>query len=90
MRAFRRQKGRYVAQLDAAEREVVASVVADVAELLGAGRLEDGPRPGGGPSGGVTPTGIGAPIHPSPSHQRRVSGSAGSTYQPGSKLTGQP
>ena len=28
MRAFRRQKGRYVAQLDAAEREVVASVVA--------------------------------------------------------------
>ncbi len=55
MRAFRRQKGRYVAQLDAAEREVVASVVADVAELLGAGRLEDGPRPGGGPSGTPDP-----------------------------------
>ncbi len=45
MRAFRRQKGRYVAQLDASERAVVASVVADVAELLGAGRLEDGPTP---------------------------------------------
>ncbi len=53
MRAFRRQKGRYVARLDAGERAVVASVVADVAELLGAGRLEDGtaagPRPGHGP-----------------------------------------
>ncbi|MBD7917753.1 DUF2017 domain-containing protein [Cellulomonas sp. Sa3CUA2] len=46
MRAFRRQKGHFVAGLDAGERAVVASVVADVAELLGAGRFEDGPRPG--------------------------------------------
>lgn len=42
MRAFRRQKGQLVARLDAGERAVVASVVADVAELLGAGRFEDG------------------------------------------------
>lgn len=41
MRAFRRQRGRFVAGLDAGERAVVASVVADVAELLGAGRFED-------------------------------------------------
>lgn len=47
MRAFRRQKGRYVARLDAGERAVVASVVADVAELLGAGRFEDGAAPAG-------------------------------------------
>lgn len=42
MHAFRLQKGVYVARLDAGERAVVASVVADVAELLGAGRFEDG------------------------------------------------
>ncbi|MBO0900885.1 DUF2017 domain-containing protein [Cellulomonas sp. zg-ZUI199] len=48
MRAFRRQKGRFVAQLDPSERDVVASVVADVAELLGAGRLEDGAPPATG------------------------------------------
>ncbi|UZN04687.1 DUF2017 domain-containing protein [Cellulomonas sp. S1-8] len=53
MRAFRRQKGRYVARLDAAERAVVASVVADVAELLGAGRLEDTATPG--PSADAAP-----------------------------------
>ncbi|MBF0687726.1 MAG: DUF2017 domain-containing protein [Cellulomonas sp.] len=53
MRAFRRQKGQYVARLDAGERAVVASVVADVAELLGAGRFEDGPQPG-----------TGSPAHP--------------------------
>lgn len=47
MRAFRRQKGRYVARMDAGERAVVASVVADVAELLGAGRFEDGAAPAG-------------------------------------------
>lgn len=53
MRAFRRQKGRYVARLDAGERAVVASVVADVAELLGAGRFEDGATtPGTGPDAG--------------------------------------
>lgn len=52
MRAFRERDGRYVAELDAAEREVVASVLADVAELLGAGRLEDGPAdPAAGPDG---------------------------------------
>lgn len=39
MRGFRRMGGRYVAGLDAAEREVLATVVADVAELLGAGRF---------------------------------------------------
>ncbi|GIG38296.1 DUF2017 domain-containing protein [Cellulomonas phragmiteti] len=50
MRAFRRHKGRFVAQLDAGERAVVASVVADVAELLGAGRFEDGPREGDQPA----------------------------------------
>lgn len=48
MRAFRRHKGRFVARLDESERAVVASVVADVAELLGAGRLEAGPAPVGG------------------------------------------
>lgn len=39
MRGFRRLGGRYVAGLDAAEREVLATVVADVAELLGARRF---------------------------------------------------
>jgi len=51
MRAFRRQKGQYVARLDAGERAVVASVVADVAELLGAGRLEDRPQPSASTAG---------------------------------------
>lgn len=41
MRAFRYEQGSYVAQLDAGEREVVASVVANVVELLG-GELPDG------------------------------------------------
>lgn len=45
MHAFRRQKGRFVARLDPGERAVVASVVADVAELLGAGRFEDATPP---------------------------------------------
>ncbi|MEZ0448224.1 DUF2017 domain-containing protein [Cellulomonas sp. ICMP 17802] len=40
MRGFRRRRGMYAARLDADEREVVAALVADVAELLGAGRLE--------------------------------------------------
>lgn len=44
MRGFRRERGAYVAELDPQEREVVASVVADVAELLGASRFEDGPQ----------------------------------------------
>jgi len=39
MRGFRPVDGRYVAGLDGAEREVLATVVADVAELLGAGRF---------------------------------------------------
>lgn len=53
MRAFRRQKGQFVARLDPGERDVVASVVADVAELLGAGRFEDGApvAPAGGDPG---------------------------------------
>lgn len=41
MRAFRRERGLFVAELDADERAAVAAVVADVAQLLGAGRLED-------------------------------------------------
>jgi hypothetical protein len=41
MREFRRKRGLYVAELDAGERAAVAGVVADVAQLLGAGRLED-------------------------------------------------
>ena len=41
MRAFRRERGMFVAELDADERAAVAAVVADVAQLLGAGRLED-------------------------------------------------
>ncbi|MGW6131362.1 DUF2017 family protein [Cellulomonas sp. NPDC055163] len=45
MRGFRRERGAFVAELDAQEREVVASVVADVAELLGAARFEDSPPP---------------------------------------------
>ena len=39
MRGFRRVDGRYVAGLDGSEREVLATVVADVAELLGGGRF---------------------------------------------------
>ena len=41
MRAFRREGDELVAEVDAGEREVLATVVADVAELLGGGRLED-------------------------------------------------
>lgn len=41
MRAFRRDGDALVAEVDAGEREVLATVVADVAELLGGGRLED-------------------------------------------------
>ncbi|RYV52340.1 DUF2017 family protein [Pengzhenrongella frigida] len=40
MRAFRSEPAGYVAGLDATEREVLATVVADVAELLGADRFE--------------------------------------------------
>jgi len=40
MRGFKRRRGMYAARLDADEREVVAALVADVAELLGGGRLE--------------------------------------------------
>jgi len=39
MRGFRSEDVGYVAGLDATEREVLATVVADVAELLGAGRF---------------------------------------------------
>lgn len=49
MRAFRWRDGRYVAGLDGAEREVLATVVADVAELLGAERF--GRAEGGVPDG---------------------------------------
>jgi hypothetical protein len=52
MRGFKRRRGMYAARLDADEREVVAALVADVAELLGAGRLE---------SRTATPPGDGSP-----------------------------
>ena len=48
MRAFRRRRGMYVARLDDDERGVMAALVADVAELLGAGRIDEsdpGTRP---------------------------------------------
>ncbi|WP_426595101.1 DUF2017 domain-containing protein [Cellulomonas sp. McL0617] len=41
MRAFRRRRGLYVARLDDDERGVIAALVADVAELLGAGRIDE-------------------------------------------------
>jgi hypothetical protein len=60
MRAFRRERGMFVAELDADERAAVAAVVADVAQLLGAGRLEDRGatgRPGDDDTpGGLPPT----------------------------------
>ena len=40
MRAFKRRRGMYAARLDTDERDVIAALVADVAELLGAGRLD--------------------------------------------------
>jgi hypothetical protein len=43
MRAFRRRRGLYVARLDDDERGVIAALVADVAELLGAGRIDEEP-----------------------------------------------
>jgi hypothetical protein len=49
MRGFRSEDVGYVAGLDATEREVLATVVADVAELLGAGRF-------GSPSATATAT----------------------------------
>lgn len=52
MHGFRARQGRFVARVDAGERAVVASVVADVLELLGA------PRPGEEPAAeDRTPTG---------------------------------
>ncbi|HEY0188443.1 MAG TPA: DUF2017 family protein [Cellulomonas sp.] len=48
MRAFRWQDDALVAEVAPGERDVLATVVADVAELLGAGRLEvHDPREGG-------------------------------------------
>jgi len=48
MRAFQSERAGYVARLDATEREVLATIVADVAEMLGAGRF-------GSPSSTPTP-----------------------------------
>jgi Domain of unknown function (DUF2017) len=59
MRAFRRERGMFVAELDSGERAAVAAVVADVAQLLGTGRLEDrgsAGRPGDDTSGTLPPT----------------------------------
>ena len=52
MRAFRPVGRFYVAGLDPTEREVLATVVADVAELLGAERFgsDDGAADGAGSS----------------------------------------
>lgn len=44
MRAFRREGDALVAEVDPGEREVLATVVADVAELLGGGRFEERAR----------------------------------------------
>jgi len=44
VRAFRREGDELVAEVDPGEREVLATVVADVAELLGGGRFEDRAR----------------------------------------------
>ncbi|MDC7122128.1 DUF2017 domain-containing protein [Cellulomonas fimi] len=41
MRAFTEKHGAFVARLDASEREVVAALVADVAQLLGAPRFDE-------------------------------------------------
>ena len=54
MRGFKRRRGMYAARLDADEREVIAALVADVAELLGAGRLE-------APEAGTVPAADGSP-----------------------------
>jgi hypothetical protein len=41
MRAFKDRRGVYVARMDAAERDVLASLVADVAQLLGGVRIDE-------------------------------------------------
>jgi len=73
MHGFERAAGRYVARLDPAEREVLATVVADVAELLGAGRFGVDPRPtdpargaGSNPLLGLrmSPVAVPAPVDP--------------------------
>lgn len=56
MRAFRREGDDLVAEVDAGEREVLATVVADVAELLGAGRLADRAPRATGPDDAATAT----------------------------------
>lgn len=57
MRAFRREGDQLVAEVDPGEREVLATVVADVAELLGGGRFEDRARETGSarPGSGAAP-----------------------------------
>lgn len=57
MRAFRRDGDELVAEVDPGEREVLATVVADVAELLGGGRFEDRARETGSarPGSGTAP-----------------------------------
>ena len=48
MHGFRTRQGRFVARVDDGERAVVASVVADVLELLGAPRPDEEPAAGDG------------------------------------------
>jgi hypothetical protein len=55
MRAFRPAGAYYVAGLDRTEREVFATVVADVAELLGAERFGEGAAPDASTSGDAPP-----------------------------------
>lgn len=67
MRAFRREGGDVVAEVDPGEREVLATVVADVAELLGAGRLEDPRRRPDPPAAdGDAPAGVRLRLEPLP------------------------
>lgn len=64
MHAFRRTRSGYTTRMDATERAIVASVVGDVAELLGygVGALgEDGPDGSGPPDGGVAAADDGLP-----------------------------
>jgi len=56
VRAFRREGDDLVAEVDPGEREVLATVVSDVAELLGGGRLAERDRSdAGGPAPDASP-----------------------------------
>lgn len=63
MRAFRREGDAVVAEVDPGEREVLATVVADVAELLGGGRFEERAREHGRAHRAAGATGAGPAAH---------------------------